>query len=119
VKGGGCIFQSGAIGLAEDGDGDRIVEDQRRRVVELVRRSADGDTESGSRRLGGFQDSLLCNARMVIQSIPEGMERHRKNQAAMAEAGEGVPQGRQGEIKNGRQASLRMTVPFLDEKNFT
>ena len=55
ANGSGSLFKHRAVGLAQDGHGDWIVEYQRTRVVELVRSSTDGDPKSGSRWLGCFQ----------------------------------------------------------------
>ena len=56
------------VGLAEDGDGDGVVEDQRLRVVDLVCGAAKGDAEGGAGWAGRLHGLLSIRSRL-LQSI--------------------------------------------------
>jgi hypothetical protein len=66
----GGAFNLGSVG-AEDSDGDGIVEDQGRSVVELVGGAAHGDTESGVGRARLIHAECQLRRRMrLTQSVP-------------------------------------------------
>lgn len=48
MKFGGGLVKFGKVLLAEDGDGDGVFEDERLRVIKLVRGAAESDAQGGA-----------------------------------------------------------------------
>jgi hypothetical protein len=63
VQFGSGAVNFGKIYLAENGNGDRVIEDERRRVIELVRGSAQGYAECSSGRTGWLHAFLSVASR--------------------------------------------------------
>ena len=56
---GGGLVEFGKVLLTEDGDGDGIVENEWRRVIELVRGAAQSHTKSSPRGASGFHERVF------------------------------------------------------------